>query len=151
MTIRIPSGSSFCEADVPDDRLIGVFSPSLPPPAADPLVETDRALDAPVGSPRLEELAAGAKTATVLCSDHTRPVPSRVLVPALLRRLRLGNPDIRVTLLVGTGCHRASTPDELKAKFGPDVVLRENVVVQTRAMTRRWPTSGACPAAASSR
>lgn len=129
MKIRIPSGSSFCEADVPEENLLGVFSPSLPPPAADPLVETDRALDAPFGSPRLEELAARSKTATVLCSDHTRPVPSRVLVPALLRRLRLGNPDVRVTLLVGTGCHRASTPDELKAKFGPDVVLRENVVV----------------------
>ena len=113
MLVQIPSGSSFAEAEIPDDNLIGVFAPALPPPAADPLVETDRALDEPVGSPRLEAIAARARTATLLCSDHTRPVPSRVLVPALLRRLRLGNPDIRVTLLVGTGCHRASTEDEL--------------------------------------
>ena len=129
MRIRIPSGASFCEADVPDDRLIGVFAPTLPPPAADPLVEADRALDGPFGSLHLEALAAGARTATILCSDHTRPVPSRVPVPALLRRLRLGNPGIRVTLLVGTGCHRATTEDELKAKFGPDVVLRETIAI----------------------
>ena len=58
MLVRIPSGPSFCEADIPEENLIGVFAPSLPPPAPDPLVEADRALDAPSGSPNSAVKAA---------------------------------------------------------------------------------------------
>ena len=34
------------------------------------------AMAAPIGSPTLKELAVGKQTATIIISDHTRPVPS---------------------------------------------------------------------------
>ena len=107
MRISIPYGRTRLEADVPDERMLGVYAAPLPPPASDPAAEVARALDDPIGSPRLEALASGKRTATVILSDHTRPVPSRWLVPPMLERLRRGNPGIDVTLLVATGCHRA--------------------------------------------
>lgn len=128
MKISIPYGRSQMQADVPDDRLLGVFEAPLPPPAPDPDAEVRRALDAPIGSPRLEELAAGKRNAVVILSDHTRPVPSRHLVPEMLRRLRIGNPDIDITLLVATGCHRKPTREELVEKLGEDVVAAERIV-----------------------
>ena len=129
MRISVPYGRTRMEADVPDDRLLGVFEAPIPSPAPDPDAEVARALDAPIGSPRLEELAAGRRSAVVILSDHTRPVPSRHLVPALLGRLRRGNPAIDVTLLVATGCHRATRREELVEKLGEEVVANERIVL----------------------
>ena len=91
MNVSIPYGRTHLEADIPDRRLLGVFESSLPPPAPDAEAEVARALDAPFGSPTLEELAHVARNAVLILSDHTRPVPSRVIVPPMLARLRRGN------------------------------------------------------------
>ncbi len=101
--------------------------------AAQPGVESGAliraALADPIGSPPLHELAAGKRTATILLSDHTRPVPSREILPPLLAELRRGSPDIAVTLLVATGSHRPTTEAELREKLGAELLARERVVV----------------------
>lgn len=87
------------------------------------------ALKNPIASPRLSELAKGKRTATVICSDHTRPVPSRHILPHLLAELRSGNPDLEITLLVATGCHRHTTREELVSKMGEEIVSHERIVI----------------------
>ncbi len=87
------------------------------------------AMENPIGSPRLRELARGKKTATLIISDHTRPVPSKDIVPHMLRELREGSPDIDITLLVATGCHRGTEVGELVGKLGEDIVKNEKIVV----------------------
>ena len=129
MTVSIPYGRTRLQADIPENRLLGVFEAPLPPVAPDPVAEVEQALDAPIGSPRLEELAVGKRNAVIILSDHTRPVPSRILVPALLGRLRRGNPSIDITLLVATGFHRGTRREELAEKLGEDILDRERVVV----------------------
>ena len=71
------------------------------------------AMEHPIDSPRLSELARGRKNCVIIISDHTRPVPSRDILPNMLRELREGSPDIEVTLLVATGFHRPSSEEEL--------------------------------------
>lgn len=83
----------------------------------------------PIDSPRLRDLAVGKKTCTIIISDHTRPVPSKHILPAMLAELREGNPKIDVTLLVATGFHRPSTKEELVAKVGQEIADREKIVV----------------------
>ncbi len=83
----------------------------------------------PVGCMRLNELAKDKKTCTLIISDHTRPVPSRDILPPMLAELREGNPDIKITLLVATGCHRGTTHGELAEKLGEEIAAAENVVV----------------------
>ena len=87
------------------------------------------ALANPIGSRPLSELAAGKKTCTIIISDHTRPVPSRDILPPLLEALRQGNPEIAVTLLVATGFHRPTTAAELEAKLGPEIAEQETILV----------------------
>ena len=67
------------------------------------------AMAAPIDTPRLRELAAGKKTCTIIISDHTRPVPSRHIIPFMLAELREGNTEIDITLLVATGFHRPTS------------------------------------------
>ncbi len=86
------------------------------------------ALQNPIGSPPLRELARDKKKIVILASDHTRPVPSRFLLPPMLAEIRSGNPEAEITILIATGCHRETTQEELRSKLG-DLADRERVVV----------------------
>lgn len=126
--LRIPYGRGFLEFEPGDapvlrSRVGGLRSGA---PGAE-LVRA--AMEAPIGSPRLSELARGKKNCVIIISDHTRPVPSRDILPNMLRELREGSPGIRVTLLVATGFHRATTVSELEAKLGPELLAECEVVV----------------------
>lgn len=89
----------------------------------------EEAMAHPIGTPTLRELAVGKKSCTIIISDHTRPVPSRDILPPMLRQLRQGNPDIQITLLVATGFHRLTTKEELTAKLGEEITSAETIRV----------------------
>ncbi len=88
-----------------------------------------QAMEHPIGTPPLRELARGKATATVIISDHTRPVPSKQMIPFMLEELRQGNPEIVITLLVATGCHRGTKKEELVEKLGQKIVDEETILV----------------------
>lgn len=89
----------------------------------------ERALNNPIGSNSLEELVQGKRRVVIISSDHTRPVPSRVTMPIILRRIRQANPDIKITILIATGFHRPTTRQELIDRYGEEIVATENIVV----------------------
>ena len=88
-----------------------------------------RALDNPISSPSLAELARGKSNIVIITSDHTRPVPSHVTLPAMLAEIRKTSPRAEITLLVATGMHRPSSPEELELKFGRQVLEQVRVVI----------------------
>lgn len=87
------------------------------------------AMENPIDSPRLRELAKGKKNCVIIISDHTRPVPSKDILPNMLRELREGNPNIAVTLLVATGFHRPTNTKELEEKIGRKIMEQCKIVV----------------------
>lgn len=127
--IKIPYGRTHLLANVAEENLLGVYESEVPQAAADPIAEVENALDNPIGSQKLEELAVGKKNCVIIASDHTRPVPSKVLMPAMLKRLRSGNPNIDISILIATGCHRETSRAELVEKFGEEIVDNEKILV----------------------
>ena len=67
----------------------------------------EQSLNNPIGSKSLEELAKGKKNIVIISSDHTRPVPSKIITPI----------------------HRPSTHEELVAKYGEEIVKNEEIVM----------------------
>ena len=126
--ISIPYGKTSLSCTLPDCALLTsrVGELKSDKPGIDLVRE---AMANPIGSPNLSELARGKKSCTVIISDHTRPVPSRDILPPMLEQLREGNPEIQITLLVATGFHRLTTADELKNKLGEEIASREKIVV----------------------
>jgi len=98
-----------------------------PSKSQEELVEAS--LDNPIGSPKLEELVKGKKNIVIISSDHTRPVPSKIITPILLRRIRSVQQDASIKILVATGFHRPSTRQELIDKYGQEIVDREQIVM----------------------
>ena len=89
------------------------------------------AMDHPIGSPKLSELAKGRENCVIIISDHTRPVPSRDILPEMIHDLRGGNPDMEIHLLVATGFHRPTSTAELRSKLGEDLYeeFRDRIIV----------------------
>ena len=87
------------------------------------------ALAAPIGSPRLRELAKGKNKVVLVTSDHTRAVPSKITLPILLEEIRAGNPAADITILIATGLHRATTEEEQRRMFGDVIVDHEKIAV----------------------
>ncbi|URZ17484.1 nickel-dependent lactate racemase [Clostridium felsineum] len=110
----------------------------------------EKSLDNPIGSSKLEELVCGKKNIVLISSDHTRPVPSKIITPILLRRIRSVEPNAKITILVATGFHRPSTHEELVDKYGEEIVENENIVMHIStddsAMVRigTLPSGGPC-------
>lgn len=129
--VSFPYGKGERSYPIPDDRYAGSLVPRLhtyvPEHTQEELVR--EALEHPIGSARLCELAKGKQRVVILASDHTRPVPSRVIAPLMLEEIRRGNPDAKITFLIATGCHRKTTQEELREKFGDEIVDREHIVV----------------------
>lgn len=117
---------SFC-----DEELLGVLTSQIEEyvPESDQSTLVKRALENPVGTETLCELSKGKNKIVIIASDHTRPVPSKIIIPAMLEEIRKGNPDAYITILIATGCHRGTTKEELISKFGEKIVNEEKIYI----------------------
>ncbi|MFB0520424.1 MAG: lactate racemase domain-containing protein, partial [Desulfatiglandales bacterium] len=94
--------------------------------------EIDKGFSNPIGSPRLEEIIRNKgkrprdMTVSVTVSDITRPVPykgDRGILGPILRTLEShGLRRENITIIVGTGMHRASTHAEKVQMYGEEIV-----------------------------
>lgn len=130
MRVELPYGSSrTVECQVPDELFEGMLKPSPVEPAADPLGAIADAIDNPIGSPRLSELAGRGTRVSVICDDISRPTPVSTILPVLLARL--ADAGVRredVTVIMALGSHRYMTEEEIRARVGEAVYSDYRVI-----------------------
>lgn len=89
----------------------------------------ESAIREPVAGLPLAELAAGKKSAAISICDITRPAPNPIVLPPLLRALRVsGIPRDGIRILIATGLHRAATDAEIRQIVGPEVYAQVEVL-----------------------
>lgn len=129
--VKFPYGKEMLEYSFDEKQLLGVLESGIneydPHKSGEELVKA--AMENPVGTPRLSALAKGKKNVVIIASDHTRPVPSKVIIPFMLEEIRQGSPNAKITILIATGCHRGTTKEELVSKFGEEIVENENIYI----------------------
>lgn len=146
-TVSFPYGKDHLEYDFSDERFLGTLTSKIHSytPKADGLSLVKEAMEKPYGSPKLRELALGKKKIVIIASDHTRPVPSKVIIPPMLEEIREGNPDADITILIATGCHRVTSREELVAKFGERIVNEEKIAVHVSTESDKMVKIGILP------
>ncbi|MGN0947838.1 MAG: nickel-dependent lactate racemase [Megasphaera sp.] len=146
-TFSLPFGKEKIEFELPEEQVAGVLvshAHEYKAPKSEEELVAD-ALANPIGSPKLSELAKGKKNCVIISSDHTRPVPSHIIMPQLLAELRKGNPDIDITILIATGMHRATTHEELVAKYGKEIAEHEKFVIHVSRNDEDMVSIGTLP------
>lgn len=146
-TFSLPFGKEKIKLELPEEQVAGVLVSHAHEYKA-PKSEAELVADAlanPIDSPKLSELAKGKKNCVIISSDHTRPVPSHIIMPQLLAELRKGNPDIDITILIATGMHRATTKEELIAKYGREIAEHEKFVIHVSRNDEDMVSVGTLP------
>ena len=130
-TIPIPYYTSTLDLHVDEENLKAVLTAKMHGFHAEKSQEqlVLDALEHPVGSPRLRELARDKQKIVIVTSDHTRAVPSKITLPLLLKEIRSSNPQADITILIATGLHRPTTEEEQRRMFGDDIVDHEKIAI----------------------
>jgi nickel-dependent lactate racemase len=129
MRVRLEYARCGLEVELPDERVVRTLAYKQAPPLADPAGAVAEVLARPNASPPLDELARGRRDACVVISDITRPVPNELILKPLLATLEgAGIARDKITILVATGLHRPSKPEEIVEMVGADIAARYHIV-----------------------
>jgi nickel-dependent lactate racemase len=123
--VWLPYGKSDVCARVPARNLLGSIEPKETPGAPDPTVEVERALSEPIGTKRLSEIANADSKVAIVVDDMTRHAPTSLMLPPVLAELNAaGVKDENVTVIFGSGTHRAVKSEEAARLIGEETLSR---------------------------
>ena len=122
MEFELGFGAGVQKLTVPDENLIGVLLPNPVEVSLTGEAEVRRALENPIGTPRLKDVVRPGETVAIVTSDVTRPMPSAIVLPPLLEELyAAGIRREDITVVFALGSHRKQTPEEQKKLVGEKV------------------------------
>ena len=108
--------------DVPDQNLLGIFSPSTVKIERSEKEIIAEGFSHPVGSDPLSKMLQGHEKVLILVDDHTRSTPVQKIFPRLISELeKAGIKQTGMKILVALGTHRPMTEEEMTRKFGRDI------------------------------
>jgi lactate racemase len=116
MRVRLQYGIDGVDVTIPGDR-VTVLAPRFVPGLPDEEAAFVRAVQSPLGTAPLASVVQPHERVAIVVADVTRPLPSERLVPWILRELRHVPPG-QISIVIGTGSHRATTAAELGAMLG---------------------------------
>lgn len=126
MKVNLQYGTHGLGVTIPA-RDVKVVAPRFVPGLADEGAAFTAAVRAPLDSAPLRERVAAGDRLAIVIPDVTRPLPSARLLPWLLREID-HVPRERITIVIGTGSHRATTAAEIRAMVGDDIAARYHIV-----------------------
>lgn len=128
--IALSYGRGHLDITLPPGARPAVIRKQALPKLADPKAAIRGALDNPIASAPLAELARERRSACILICDITRPVPNRLFLrPMIETMVASGIAREKISVLVATGLHRPNLGDELAELVGDPWVL-DNVRVE---------------------
>jgi len=122
MKVSLNYGYDSMALDIPAENYMGTLNPKDVGEIEDPINEVRRALANPIRSKKLKELVSSQDKVIILASDVSRPSPSYILLPPILKELKeAGVNNDQITIAFGLGVHRKQTEEEKKRLVGEEV------------------------------
>ncbi|MFW9881721.1 MAG: nickel-dependent lactate racemase [Candidatus Thorarchaeota archaeon] len=107
---------------------VTVLRPKEQKGLVDPINSITKAIKNPLESETLYDIIKSKKDLNKICivvSDSTRPVPSHIILEALIKELNeCGIQDDQILILIATGLHRPSRQDEIERILGNNLKCR---------------------------
>ena len=125
MIVHVTYGRQGLDLDLPSDT--HVVEPSDAPGLPDEAAAFRAAVREPIAAPALRELVGAHERVVIVTSDITRATPNERLIPWILDELGHVPPE-NITVIIGTGSHRGTKPEEMERMFGRGVLERVRVV-----------------------
>ncbi|MHA1793555.1 MAG: nickel-dependent lactate racemase [Promethearchaeota archaeon] len=138
MKVKVAYGKSGIDVEIPDSLRVDIFKPKSIKGLENPIGAVKSSIKNPIGAPALREIVKEKCThvkkeeikACIVISDHTRPIPSKYILPPVIEELLdSGLLKENISILVATGLHRKSTMEELKNILGEKILKNYKVII----------------------
>ncbi|MHA2315211.1 MAG: nickel-dependent lactate racemase family protein [Candidatus Hermodarchaeia archaeon] len=111
--VNLLYGSSKVPLEIPDRNLLGILDAKPVEGVSNPDKTVLEAILNPIASKQLTDIAQSNQTAAIVVDDHTRGLPCHILINPMIDQLqKAGVKEKDITIIFGTGTHRATTPEE---------------------------------------
>ncbi len=120
MRLEFGIGEGAQAVEVDPCNLLSVLMPNAVEIGLTGEAEVIRALNHPIGTPKLRDIVKPGEKIAIVTSDITRPMPTHAVMPALLDELYMaGVKSQDITLVFALGNHRPHTRAEMEKLAGP--------------------------------
>jgi nickel-dependent lactate racemase len=130
--MKLDYGKEGLDIKIESEWNVNIFEPLKQLPFENPIEKIKESINNPIGSIPLNEIIKKKKNLNSVCvvvSDSTRPVPSNLILEALIEELsNSGIRDNQITILIATGLHRSSYEKELTQIIGKNLKSRLKVI-----------------------
>lgn len=127
--IELKYGKTVQKISVPSRNIVCVARSRRLPTGGEEEAKIAEAIDNPIESPSIEELASPNRKVAVIIDDVTRSTPIHKILPILLERLREAGVRRRnIVLVMATGAHEEPPQHLLKKKLGEEAT--KNLKIQ---------------------
>ena len=112
-------GTTTQSVEIADQNLLAELLPNPVPGVDSEVGEVERALQEPIGAPKLREVVHPGERIAIVTSDITRPMPTAKVMPSLIAELEAGGVRKEdMTLVFALGSHRKQTAEEMRKLAG---------------------------------
>ncbi len=120
--VKLPYGKGHQEIVVNGSHPVILLEPKHGPPQVGVKNIVREALNNPIGTPRLCEMARPGRRTAIIVSDVTRPCPTKMLLPFVLEELACaGVSHEDIVIVFGLGSHRKHTEQEKESLVGAEI------------------------------
>lgn len=129
MRIELSIGRRTQGVEIEQKHLIAQLTPNTVTVERSGAGAVEDALDHPIGTKKLEEIVRKGEKIVIITSDITRPMPSSIVLPPVLRRLESAGVEKEdITIVFALGAHRSHTVEEMKYLLGEAIYHQYRVV-----------------------
>ncbi len=122
MNFRYGYGKGYKEFSINDENILAELRQNSVEIGLTGAAEVERAIENPIGSEKLRHIVKPGEKIAIITSDITRPMPSRIVLPVVLKELEKAGVDRDdITIVFALGSHRKHTEEEKKYLVGEEI------------------------------
>jgi len=126
-TVKVPYGSATLGIELPGNWKVSTLAPKDLPKLSHQGIRN--AIQNPIGTENISDMARGKKTVAIVVDDFTRPTPISLILTIVLNELEgAGIGYENITIVTARGAHREMTKEELRQKIGDETMNQVKVV-----------------------
>jgi len=130
--VKFNYGKDGVEINLDPSWNVDVFRPKKQKEIENPVEIIRENIKDPIGSPPLLDIVkkkVSVQRACIVVNDATRPVPSNIILEALVKELNeYGISPAQIDILIATGLHRPSSWDEIEHIVGKKLMRDINII-----------------------
>ena len=122
MKVELGFGKQKLKVDIEDKNLLEILKPNTLDGTIDQIEEVRHALKNPIGTKRLKDIVKPGEKIAIITSDITRPMPSKLILPEVIKELLQAGVDPKnIKIVFALGNHRKHTEEEKRQLVGEDI------------------------------